>query len=397
MLDMETDIDSIDSLYKATHVLSPTRLNIYIEGSVSMDGYMNEKDFATQLYQVYSTLLNNLTFTKSDKHNPYNLITANSDTCVIAKIPCTDPKRVRDWLRPGNVQGKITGRGKSDIAEVIKSVIGSTKDGALSILVSDCAFSPSDSKGAEDQLRNQSEDIHSALNNRMSQDPDFCVVVYRLVSKFNGKHYDSKDQGQEYHGDRPYFLWIFGERGVIAQAVNLIDKRLNNDSIKFDRIVAGKPIGYIPYMCDEAAHGYHVLNATTDADSVYTLTFYLDMTTVPYGEDYILDKHNYQVLSNDDEFEIIDIVKDNTQVGYSHKITVNLYGSDRFKTVSPSCVEFGLNQPKFGEQWKSAIYNSEDGKDPGRVTTFGLQSLVDGIEQSYDLTGQYFIVKTLIN
>jgi len=156
--------------------VKPT-INVYIENSGSMDGYVNEKtEFKTTLYNYLSDI--------DLKHmaDSSNLFYINSKVIKV-NLPLEDfilnltPKSFRDY--GGD-------RGFSDISNVLGTILEKTDENQISILVTDGIFSPGQGKDAEQYLNNQQTSIKRRFAQYLEKNKNAAVIVYQLSSNFNG-------------------------------------------------------------------------------------------------------------------------------------------------------------------------------------------------------------------
>lgn len=121
----------------ATAYISPVEftpiINVYIENSGSMDGYVKGQTEFEHIVYNYLVDLKQIRVAKA-----LNLNYINSSI-----LPQQDD--INDFiekLEPSSFQKKGGNRGTSDIALMIKDILAATNDSTVSIFISDCIFSP---------------------------------------------------------------------------------------------------------------------------------------------------------------------------------------------------------------------------------------------------------------
>ena len=145
-------------------------INVYIENSGSMDGYVKGQTEFEQIVYNYLVDLKQIRIAKE-----LNLNYINSEI-----LPQQDD--IRDFiekLEPTSFKAKGGNRGSSDIALMIKDILSEMNDSIVSIFISDCIFSPGKGKDASSYLVNQQIGIKNYLGNYINEHPHFAAVGYR--------------------------------------------------------------------------------------------------------------------------------------------------------------------------------------------------------------------------
>ena len=150
-----------DTIKQAT--IKPV-VNVYIENSGSMDGYVKGiTEFESAVYNYLSDIK------ISDITDTLNLYYINSE--IISYARSADADVIVDFinkLEPNEFKRRGGNRGASDIADVIKSILKETNENTISILVTDGIFSPGKGKDAEWYLNNQQVGIKTAMAEHLS-------------------------------------------------------------------------------------------------------------------------------------------------------------------------------------------------------------------------------------
>ena len=181
-------------------------INVYIENSGSMDGYVNGQTEFEQIVYNYLVDLKQIRIARE-----LNLNYINSEI-----LPQQDD--INDFiekLEPSSFKAKGGKRGSSDIALMMKEILSEMNDSIVSVFISDCIFSPGKGKNADDYLNNQQIGLKNYLGEYMYNHPDFAVVGYRCMSQFDGYYYDKNDSKKHYIGSRPFYIWLLGGQGAI--------------------------------------------------------------------------------------------------------------------------------------------------------------------------------------
>lgn len=171
-------IQSIDLTENAKPIL-----NVYLENSGSMDGYVQG---VTEFEQAVYSYLSDVKI--SDVTDELNLFYINSN--VIAQG--SDIADFIEKLEPASFKAKGGNRKSSDISDVLKTILNETTDSIVSILVSDCIFSPGKGRDAEQYLVNQQIGIKSSFAEHIKRS-SMAVIIYQLFSQFDGLYYNRED------------------------------------------------------------------------------------------------------------------------------------------------------------------------------------------------------------
>jgi len=184
-------------------------VNIYIENSLSMLGYINNNGsgFKNALAQIFSV---------SEKFKGYTSNYINSEI-----IPAD--------LNTDNIVGINTAaftRGNvksSNLDGVFKTVLDQTKNNTISILVSDCIYSIE--KGdATELLKRQALLTQRTFENKVNKANELATLVIKLDSDFAGTYYDKRDRAHEKVAiKRPYYIIIMGDDASVAYFKSKID------------------------------------------------------------------------------------------------------------------------------------------------------------------------------
>lgn len=382
-----------DSSFNRENPKMASKFNVFVESSASMDGYVNgHTDFKTILYRLIGEVETDVLLSDS----PISLNYINSE--IIKKSGTY--KQFTDGLSPTSFSSAKGDRAHSDIIEIISSVVSKTQKNGISMLATDCVYSPDNSDDIDKALEKQQTDMHNILKKKSKSNPKFGVLLYRLISDFHGIYYTKTDAHIQCDGKRPYFIWFFGDESLLASVSESISKIMSDNSAK---VIVGIPgYNYLPYKTIGSDHSYHFLNRKTNKDSLYTFSFIADMSRLPLSAEYITNIGNYN-LNKANKFSIKKIEKYSNPKNpmYNYKYTISIKGGKN-SFVTPTLVEISLKSmlekmPDWVESYddpKGNDYNN--GYTPSKLRTFGLKSLVDGISDFYD-NSDYVTFKIKIN
>lgn len=349
-------------------------INVYIENSGSMDGYVKGQTEFEQIVYNYLVDLKQIRIAKE-----LNLYYINSQI-----LPQQDD--IRDFiekLEPSSFKAKGGNRGTSDIALMIKDVLNEMNDSIVSIFISDCIFSPGKGKNAEEYLVNQQIGIKNFIGDYINEHPNFAVVGYRCMSQFEGLCYDKNDSGKYYKGSRPFYIWLFGGQGAINRI--RIEMQRNNRYLKSAENVFTVFAGGIdmPDSCyaikiksgnfdlDKLDPKHSIKNLKADKSGRIRFSVEVNYAPLILSDDYLCNTELYEL--SDPKFELVSVERINEYKKYSHLLT--------FETehVHPTTLEVSIKTdiPKWPE-----LYNDNEGNEiteNNADKTFGIKYMTEGI------------------
>ena len=388
-----------DSLFNVNNPSMAKKINVYIESSLSMDGYVKGNTrFKTTLHRLIGQI--GADVLENDSNISLNYI--NSRIFNRLETPRQFTQQLSASSFDSHSGDKVGGNRKdTDIIDIISQVVKNTSSDGVSMFVSDCVFSPESSNDIDKAVQKQQTDMLNILKNK-AKTPEglsFGVLIYRLTSDFDGVYYKKDNNAIPCKGDRPYFVWFFGKESILANISESISKIMSE--YKAQCVVGIPGYQYIPYKTIKSDHAYHYLYAKTKADSLYTFSFIADMSKLPLTAEYITDKANYSLSKNKYFIKKIEEYSDSKNSNCNYKYTICIRGR-RNSSVTPTLVEISLKStldtiPKWVND-----YNDPDGKDyengynPQKLRTFGLKSLVEGIADYYK-NPNYVTFKIQIN
>jgi len=367
-------------------------INVYIENSGSMDGYVKgQTDFE---HIVYNYLVD---LKQIEVARALNLFYINSEI-----LPQKDD--INDFiekLEPTSFQAKGGNRGTSDMALMMKDILKDANDSIVSILISDCIFSPGKGKDANDFLNNQEIGIKSYLGDYLNKHKHFAVMGYRCMSQFDGYCYDKNDRGTPYKGSRPFYIWLFGNQGALNR-IRIEMQRKNRPIRGVENVFTAFEGGTeTPDSCyavkiksgnfdlDKSDPKHSIKNLKADKGGRIRFSVEVNYAPLILGNDYLCNKKLYEL--SDPKFELISVENIDEFKKYSHLLTFET------KQVHPSTLEIKLLKdiPKWPIQ-----YNDEDGgaiTDANANKTYGIKYMTNGIASTFSKNDYYTRMTININ
>ncbi|WP_299989356.1 hypothetical protein [uncultured Pontibacter sp.] len=184
-------------------------VNVYLENSQSMDGYVNNvPEFRNAIYNLLGDLKISEVIDSLNLYYINNSIVPLKDNALPADIADFINK-----LSPDSFRAKGGNKAASDLKDIITKVLGQVDTKNAVILVSDYVFSPGKASGsATDYLEAQSVGIRMDFVQKLKQ-TDISVLILHLEAPFEGDYfnkYDTKINLREASINRPYYVWILG-------------------------------------------------------------------------------------------------------------------------------------------------------------------------------------------
>ena len=380
----------------ATAYISPVEytpiINVYIENSGSMDGYVKGQ---TEFEHIVYNYLVDLKQIRVAKELHLNYI--NSQI-----LPQQDD--INDFiqkLEPTSFRARGGNRGTSDLALMIKEILKETNDSTVSIFISDCIFSPGKGKDANDYLNNQQIGIKNYIGDYINKHPQFAVVGYRCMSQFEGFCYDKNDSGKYYKGSRPFYIWLFGGQGALNRI--RIEMQKNNRPLKGveNSIIAFVGGTDMPDSCyavkiksgnfdlDRSDPQHSIKNLKADKGGRVRFSVEVNYAPIILDDDYLCKTEVYEL--GDPKFELVSAERIDEYKKYSHILTFET------KHVHPSSLEIELKKdiPSWPQQ-----YNDDEGNginDSNADKTYGIKYMTEGIREAFASKNYYTRMTININ
>jgi hypothetical protein len=380
-------VDDSTKVVATAPVINPT-VNVYIENSGSMDGYVKGvTEFEQAVYNYLSDIkISSITDTLNLYYINSQIILQGSDIADFI-----------EKLEPSSFKAKGGNRGTSDIANVLESVLKETKTGKVSILVTDGIFSPGKGKDAEQYLVNQQIGIKRIFADFLKINPTASVMVYQLQSKFSGTYYNNVDVKISLNENRPFYIWVIGD---VKQLCNL-RKNISDEKIK-DRS-AGKILNVFTTMNGSQKVKYAInpsigkfkKSHTNTNNSIVDLekdsrtgkvkfAVNVDFSHLLLDDSYLLDLNNYE---NNSKYTME--IKKSVTKGYTHILT---FVSDRVYAGEVT-VKLKADMPAWVE-----TANDDRGTTAIKDKTYGIKYQLGGVYDAFTFTNKYYTeIKININ
>jgi len=389
---------------QGTGIVNPI-INVYIENSGSMDGYV---DGQTEFKGAIRDLLVMLKYHYDEKNIKIFFINSNVHSTAAEIDLATFAENI-------NTLWYIGDRKHSKLNNIFKQVLERTNDQTISILFSDYIYSIS-GKNTASLLNDEKSLTKDVFLSKWKNDKvQLATAIVKMKSKFKGRYFPYTSDNDHFGIDmeRPYYMCIIGKQEILNDFNQKIELKTGK--------IEGYENKYVLSSKDPKGIYYTVLQSTynigrfkplrKESSAEYTrgiekvkltrngekLSFavVVDFSSLQVEDDYISNPANYTVTT--DNFDIVDIFpivmkdirgNDLKKIQASNPTHIIILAA---KTKSVSDVSFVMKKQM--PQW---VYTShtEDDTNPNPRTdkspenlkekTFGLKFWVEGITEAYE-------------
>ena len=257
--------------------INPT-LNVYIENSGSMDGYMCDGSQLKDAVFDYVSDLSVCSDTTSLNYINNRIIPYKGSLEQYIKT-----------MSPTTFQKAGGNHSNSDLGEMLSMILQEMTDTSVSIFISDCILDLPVSNSQKFLSRCQIS-IKNAINEGRNRIPNLGVEIIKMTSDFNGKYY-YPNGGVEKLKDvkRPYYIWIFGNNNILAKLNSVVPVNELKD-FGFEGIVAYSKKVAEPYEIKNRSLTSTTINPTKGN---YNATIRVNLSSTLQPETVIQDLSNY--------------------------------------------------------------------------------------------------------
>lgn len=353
----------------------PTKVNIFVENSGSMLGYVRQ---GNEFDRAISNLLTELEL--------QDIVTAANIHKFYINSKPFEQKNVStaQFIKGLSIRNATTFKGSTgttSICALLDTVFRRTSKNTLSIFVSDCIISPG--KNDASKFVGAEKDAIKLLAKRQCENGK-AVVVYRLVSSFNGKFYDCQDNVKQINSDRPFFIWVVGDKSLVANYLKKIpDSKLTEGGLKNRYVFFKAPTQTPKYVIQSTNEGVvvdasHIKKAKLNKDSKsLRIRVAVDMSSVSMLDKYLLDAKNYTVSNKLYKVEKIEKKAGN---GTTHVFTIVTTTQ-----VTPATLSISLKNQLPGWVKQSSIPNNRCSDVFSQLNkTYAFEDIMSGMFQGYN-------------
>lgn len=336
-------------------------VNVFIENSGSMDGYMCDgSEFKDAIYSYVNAL---------DRYADTTRLFFINSNIIPYKKELTG--FVKD-LTPQSFKTFGGNRTNSDIGKMLETVLNDVSDTAISIFISDCILDLP--QNAMNFLNIKKTDISRYVSNKRKSLPNLSIRILKMQSKFNGMYYYSKGQGNPERINnemRPYYIWILGTNTNLA----FLEDKVSTSEIEYgfmDEVVFSPYIA-VPFEVSNKGQG-KILHATNEQ---YEILIRADLRPTLRTNTEIENVMNYHAYSPD--VNICEVNKITAESLYSHYVRVLIKKDTKIREENIRFIPSGM------PQWITET-NDSSGRDIRKniQKTTGILALIEGVAQAYE-------------
>lgn len=389
--------------------LNPS-INIYIENSGSMDGYLNGN---FEFKDAISTFLTKLPF----HYNPQNIkiyfINSRIDPVSTTQISLTSFSKNLNmyWGK-----GKQTRSDSTNLNNIFHKILAQTDNKTISILFSDCIYSVGQGD-VVGMLSYEKNLTMSAFLQKYKRDKvPLATTIAKMSSKFNGKYFPFTGDDKQFHfyGYRPYYICVIANQEILNdfnKHIDLKDGKLEGYKNKYVLSSEDPKCFYYSVLLStynqgrfkadrnfskkEYVHGIEDIDlksigggCTRGNEEPLSFAVAVDFSQVQAEEDYLKNPANYLVTT--DNFSVNSVIaidkrkikpNDWNRIATNNPTHIIILTA---KTKAISDVSFVLKKQM--PEWIKES-NTEDDTDSTKLKgdkTFGLHYWVKGITEAYE-------------
>lgn len=276
-------------------------------------------------------------------------------------------------LNPQSFRSAGGNRSNTDLGNVIASVLETVNDSTVGILISDCILDLP-AKDAQKYLNNCGIRIKNEIVTACKRVPDLCVEVLKLKSDFNGKYFYPNGTTESLQDvKRPYYLWIFGSQGYLANLnkevpLSLLSKYDLEGTVTFSHFID------VPF---NVTNKWLTGAVVSPENGEYCITIRADFSSTLQPEEVIRDTRNFSLTNPDVHIETIQpITAKNNQ--YTHFLNIII---PQGTMIAQECLSFTAPEMP---SWVTES-NDETGANIANnlSKTTGIKSLIQGVADAY--------------
>lgn len=412
-----TEKENKDPAVKPIATFSPDvkpTVNIYIENSGSMNGFINKTS-------EYQDAIQNMVVWLEYYYDTDNIKLHYINDRVIfkekpANIPL--PDFAQQMLSP--VEFKSNGNGAStNLNSIIAMILNRTDDNTISILLSDNIYSISGTQTAPvllSECKNKTLQafLGKSKNLKKQSQQSLSTTIIQLYSQFNGNYWDYKHPtgkaSQQLNCKRPYYMCVIGVNDLISDFNNKFNvQEMNGYKNKYTLT----EIENLNPKCSVLINTYKTgrfrkTDATTIREAsldkhknIFAMAIAVDLSDIPLNDD---EKCDVNLFEATEDYVIDEIIKieDATIAPVDVQATQNCTHIIKVSTSNKTIPSYTLRMKRSLPNWvenTSSVDDTKIGTDSQEQNkTFGLAYFVNGIKEAYDKgADNYFEINIIVN
>jgi len=389
---LDTDVTGVADTTKK--VPSHTKLNLYIENSGSMNGYVNGN---TTFKNGLGDLLVYLKYEFGEENIRLHFI---NDTIH----PITFERDITQFaasLSPETM--RVGNTASSDLNLIFNTILQNTGPGTVSILFSDLIYSIQGSN-TEQLLNYQKSQTKDAFLSKARSGDKLQTGIVQLSSTFNGTYWDKNNEKTLLrNAARPWYMTITGEADRVADFNRKIDVQrvagfknqftLTTDDFSEDNYYSVLTNTYNEgrFKPIRAMSSTNFVRGIEDVDvgrgGLFRFALAVDLSRIPVSDAYKTSRANYEVLEGNYRIDSIFTIE-KKDIQPSDWVRIESAGATHIVLVEAEGQSFSDLTIAMKKQIPDWVFqtDTEDDRDiqSSLTKTFGFKYLVEGVSEAYE-------------
>jgi hypothetical protein len=355
-----------------SEALKPT-VNVYIENSGSMDGFVNRGNEFTSFITSYLTDIS-IKFS-----NDINFYYINSRIIPLG----SDLTNFATRLDANSFRQMGGNRGETHIFQLLDTILKVKDNNSISIFVTDGIFSPGMGKDASKYIDDQYNGIKRVFSYYSKTNQNAAIVVFQLLSQFNGTFYDRNDRPiNNVQEALPYYVWLIGDLADVKKLADSVSIANVKSSINPNIFAISKGNDAVNYAVkmrsgnfdlDRSNPKKEITNLRKDKRTgKVKFSIDADLSGFLLNNEYLLNPSNYKSSNSNYQFNVKKAVSN--PHGYTHTFEFTADNVHKGKVA----VMLKSQIP----QWVEDV-NDNEGLNviPGK--TFGIKYQIHGVYEAF--------------
>ena len=388
------------------------KINVYLENSGSMNGFINQNSEFQDAFQRLTALLKH--------HYEESNLSMNYINTKIHPRPKPTNVDLLDFaeqlVKPQQFRS-VGNVGSTDLNNIIDMILKEIENDEISILVSDCIYSISGSGTTTSMLATCKNKTFAHFLDKSKTFSDLSTLIIAMNSSFSGNYWDYKHPSgaasQVLNCSRPYYVCVFGS----SSAVNNFNEKISVEELNgyADRLLLT--------TVDKISLAYNTLSTSYKAgqfrmraentlsdlkksgDGRFEFAIAANMTNMPMTDVEKMNVSNYETSNLNYSVTAVIPIEDNMPgINPKDRATINRIKATHILCVSNSGplspTNLHIKVKNTLPTWvsnQSSIDDTQIGVDDDeQAKTFGLEYFVKGMFDAYrENTPEKDYLKTL--
>lgn len=392
--------------------VSEYKVNIYLENSGSMNGFINQSSEFQDAFQRLTALIKHY-------YKEENLL-MNYINNQIHPRPVPSHEDLLDFaeqlVRP-QLFRSVGHVGSTDLNNIVEMILDETENDEISVLISDCVYSISGSGTTTSMLSTCKNKTMDHFLEKSKSFSDLSTLIIAMKSSFSGNYWDYKHPGgkasQVLSCNRPYYICVFGS----SSAVKTFHERISIEELNgyADRLLLTTVdkirLDYSTLSTSYKSGQYRLKTTNTlselkkDREGRFEFAIAVNMSSMPMTEVEKINIANYEASSpHYTVTKVVPVVENMAGINPKDKATIDMIKATHLICVSNNGPLSPINlQIKVKNTLPTWVYNNSSiddtsiGANPDEQgKTFGLEYFIKGMFDAYrENTPEKDYLKTL--